>query len=170
MGAATGPFHEHLSLALGLEHCMPQAHYVPERFVPKSSSGLRSLTTQRTMYKWHVHSAIGRGRPLANDFSRVADGIAASLRAFSISASKDAPAECTTWSFITVSSYANTYSSRQTHQPGCGGSGASSPIPCAAVCCSGCRNLILSTSGRNRCSIIGRKTPSTCLHHSKSRF
>ncbi|KAF4636672.1 hypothetical protein G7Y89_g1403 [Cudoniella acicularis] len=40
------------------------------------------------MYKWHVHSAIGRGRPVANDLSRVADGIAASLRQFSISASK----------------------------------------------------------------------------------
>lgn len=40
------------------------------------------------MYKWHVHSAIGRGRPAANDFLRVADGIAASLRQFSISASR----------------------------------------------------------------------------------
>jgi hypothetical protein len=40
------------------------------------------------MYKWHVHSAIGRGRPVANDISRVADGIAASLRQFSISLSR----------------------------------------------------------------------------------
>ncbi|KAH8813175.1 hypothetical protein F5884DRAFT_751466 [Xylogone sp. PMI_703] len=40
------------------------------------------------MYKWHVHSAIGRGRPLASDLARVTDGIAASLRQFSISASK----------------------------------------------------------------------------------
>jgi hypothetical protein len=42
------------------------------------------------MFKWHVHSAIGRGRPVAHDFSRVADGIAASLRQFSISVSKRA--------------------------------------------------------------------------------
>ena len=40
------------------------------------------------MYKWHVNSAIGRGRPLANDLSRVADGIASSLRMFSVSVSK----------------------------------------------------------------------------------
>jgi hypothetical protein len=40
---------------------------------------------EHTMYKWHVNSAIGRGRPLANDFLRAADGIAASLRQFSIS-------------------------------------------------------------------------------------
>jgi hypothetical protein len=39
------------------------------------------------MYKWHVHSAIGRGRPLAGDFAKVADGIASSLRQFHISAS-----------------------------------------------------------------------------------
>ncbi|CZR55305.1 uncharacterized protein PAC_05192 [Phialocephala subalpina] len=42
------------------------------------------------MYKWHVHSAIGRGRPLASDFARVTDGIAASLRQFSLSASMSA--------------------------------------------------------------------------------
>ncbi|KAE8451047.1 hypothetical protein EG329_004719 [Mollisiaceae sp. DMI_Dod_QoI] len=42
------------------------------------------------MYKWHVHSAIGRGRPLASDFAKVADGIAASLRQFSLSASRSA--------------------------------------------------------------------------------
>lgn len=42
-----------------------------------------------TMYKWHVHSAIGRGRPATYDLSRVGDGIAASLRQFSISASKN---------------------------------------------------------------------------------
>jgi hypothetical protein len=40
------------------------------------------------MYKWHVHSAIGRGRPLANDLMRAADGIAASLRHFSVSLSR----------------------------------------------------------------------------------
>merc|ERR1711939_232344 len=40
------------------------------------------------MFKWHVHSAIGRGRPASHDFARVADGIAASLRQFSISASR----------------------------------------------------------------------------------
>jgi hypothetical protein len=38
------------------------------------------------MYKWHVHSAIGRGRPLAQDIARVTDGIATTLRAFSSSA------------------------------------------------------------------------------------
>ena len=43
------------------------------------------LPYQHVMYKWHVNSAIGRGRPIANDFSRVADGIAASLRQFSVS-------------------------------------------------------------------------------------
>ncbi|KUJ24342.1 uncharacterized protein LY89DRAFT_663090 [Mollisia scopiformis] len=42
------------------------------------------------MYKWHVHSAIGRGRPAANDFSKVVDGIAASLRQFSVSVSRSA--------------------------------------------------------------------------------
>ncbi|KAE9368491.1 hypothetical protein N431DRAFT_346725 [Stipitochalara longipes BDJ] len=42
------------------------------------------------MFKWHVNSAIGRGRPAANDCSRVADGIAASLRQFSISLSRSA--------------------------------------------------------------------------------
>ncbi|TVY51263.1 hypothetical protein LCER1_G006652 [Lachnellula cervina] len=42
------------------------------------------------MYKWHVHSAIGRGRPVGSDISRVADGIAASLRQFSISLSRSA--------------------------------------------------------------------------------
>ncbi len=40
------------------------------------------------MYKWHVHSAIGRGRPLGGDFARAADGIAASLRAFHVSLSR----------------------------------------------------------------------------------
>ncbi|KAG4430250.1 hypothetical protein IFR05_014276, partial [Cadophora sp. M221] len=40
------------------------------------------------MFKWHVHSAIGRGRPAGHDFAKVADGIAASLRQFSISASR----------------------------------------------------------------------------------
>lgn len=43
---------------------------------------------QHNMFKWHVHSAIGRGRPAAHDLTRVADGIAASLRQFSISASR----------------------------------------------------------------------------------
>lgn len=42
------------------------------------------------MYKWHVHSAIGRSRPVGNDFARVADGIAASLRQFHVSASRNA--------------------------------------------------------------------------------
>ncbi|CAG8972974.1 hypothetical protein HYALB_00008334 [Hymenoscyphus albidus] len=36
------------------------------------------------MYKWHAHSAIGRGRPVAQDISRVADRIAASLRHFTV--------------------------------------------------------------------------------------
>ncbi|TAQ87493.1 hypothetical protein B7494_g4195 [Chlorociboria aeruginascens] len=40
------------------------------------------------MYKWHVQSAIGSGRPIASDFARAAEGIAASLRQFSISASR----------------------------------------------------------------------------------
>lgn len=47
------------------------------------------------MYKWHVHSAIGRGRPVAGDISRVTDGIAASLRRFSISISRTAENEGT---------------------------------------------------------------------------
>ncbi|PQE29985.1 hypothetical protein CJF32_00000649 [Rutstroemia sp. NJR-2017a WRK4] len=38
------------------------------------------------MYKWHVHSAIGRGRPLTHDIASVAEGIATTLRAFSSSA------------------------------------------------------------------------------------
>ncbi|KAG9247021.1 hypothetical protein BJ878DRAFT_494663 [Calycina marina] len=38
------------------------------------------------MFKWHVQSAIERSRPLGSDYSRVADGIAASLRLFSTSA------------------------------------------------------------------------------------
>jgi hypothetical protein len=42
------------------------------------------------MYKWHVHSAIGLSRPLTNDFVRAVDGIAASLRQFSISVSNAA--------------------------------------------------------------------------------
>ena len=42
------------------------------------------------MFKWHCTSAISRGRPFANDISRVTDGIAASLRQFSASASKAA--------------------------------------------------------------------------------
>ncbi|RDW73184.1 hypothetical protein BP6252_07091 [Coleophoma cylindrospora] len=42
------------------------------------------------MYKWHVHSAAGRGRPFAADIVRVTDGIAASLKHFSISASRSA--------------------------------------------------------------------------------
>jgi len=37
------------------------------------------------MYKWHVHSALGRGRPLQSDLGRVADGIAVSLRQFHVS-------------------------------------------------------------------------------------
>ncbi|KAM3067634.1 hypothetical protein ACMFMG_000052 [Clarireedia jacksonii] len=42
------------------------------------------------MYKWHVHSAIGRGRPLAHDIAKVTDGIATTLRAFSSSARRNA--------------------------------------------------------------------------------
>ncbi|CZT46931.1 uncharacterized protein RSE6_07445 [Rhynchosporium secalis] len=42
------------------------------------------------MFKWHVSSAIGRSRPAAHDLARVTDGIAASLRQFSISASRSA--------------------------------------------------------------------------------
>ncbi len=42
------------------------------------------------MFKWHVHSAIGRGRPVANDLSKAVDGIAASFRQFSVSASRSA--------------------------------------------------------------------------------
>jgi hypothetical protein len=63
-----------------------------DEFRNLDSSSVCSLSTseKHTMYKWHVHSAIGRGRPLASDFSRVADGIAASLRHFSVSASKTA--------------------------------------------------------------------------------
>ncbi|KAI9835721.1 MAG: hypothetical protein M1819_001898 [Sarea resinae] len=51
------------------------------------------------MYKWSaVQSAIGRGsasssRPLQADFARVADGIAASLRSFHVSASRAAAAD-----------------------------------------------------------------------------
>ena len=55
------------------------------------TSNPQLFTSQEySMYKWHVHSAIGRGRPLANDLSRAADGIAASLRAFSVSLSRTA--------------------------------------------------------------------------------
>ncbi|KAL3422148.1 hypothetical protein PVAG01_06304 [Phlyctema vagabunda] len=42
------------------------------------------------MYKWSVQSALGRARPGAPDMVRVAEGIAASLRSFSISASRAA--------------------------------------------------------------------------------
>jgi hypothetical protein len=53
------------------------------------------------MFKWHVHSAIGRSRPVAAaDISRVVDGIAASLRQFSVSVARSAdglsaPSLCT---------------------------------------------------------------------------
>lgn len=40
------------------------------------------------MYKWHVHSAIGRGRPVARDMQRAIDRLAASFRAFSVSATR----------------------------------------------------------------------------------
>jgi hypothetical protein len=36
------------------------------------------------MFKWQLQSAVGRGRPLAHDVARVADGITAGLRQFSI--------------------------------------------------------------------------------------
>lgn len=55
----------------------------------------RSTTEKHIMYKWHVHSAIGRGRPIGNDISRVADGIAASLRHFSVSVSRAAEGDGT---------------------------------------------------------------------------
>lgn len=42
------------------------------------------------MYKWHVNSALGRGRPISNDIMRVTEGIASSLRQFSISAQRSA--------------------------------------------------------------------------------
>jgi hypothetical protein len=50
----------------------------------------QSYITQNTMYKWHVHSAIGRGRPRVGDFTKVADGIAASLRQFHVSVARTA--------------------------------------------------------------------------------
>lgn len=40
------------------------------------------------MFKWHANTAMGRSRPAAHDLTRVVDGIAASLRQFSISASR----------------------------------------------------------------------------------
>ncbi|KAJ5037447.1 uncharacterized protein L3040_007622 [Drepanopeziza brunnea f. sp. 'multigermtubi'] len=40
------------------------------------------------MFKWHGNAAFGRARPAAYDLARVADGIAESLRQFSISASR----------------------------------------------------------------------------------
>jgi hypothetical protein len=42
------------------------------------------------MYKWHVHSSIGHSRHLDGYLARVADGVAASLRHFSITASRAA--------------------------------------------------------------------------------
>ena len=42
------------------------------------------------MFTRHVHSAIGGGRPLAHDFAKVSEGIAASLRAFSSSVRRSA--------------------------------------------------------------------------------
>lgn len=57
-------------------------------FCPESSKFQNLLSKQHTMYKWHVNSAIGRGGPFKNDFTRVADGIAASLRQFSVSISR----------------------------------------------------------------------------------
>jgi len=47
-----------------------------------------SRAFQHVMYKWQVHSAIGRGRPLQTDFGRLADGIAVSLRQFHISSTR----------------------------------------------------------------------------------
>ncbi|ELR10013.1 hypothetical protein VC83_06416 [Pseudogymnoascus destructans] len=40
------------------------------------------------MFKWHIQSAVGRSRPVANDLKVVSDGIAASLRQFHASASQ----------------------------------------------------------------------------------
>jgi hypothetical protein len=56
----------------------------------KTACHLSQLHVPCTMYKWHVHSAIGRGRPLGGEFSKVADGIAASLRQFHVSAARAA--------------------------------------------------------------------------------
>jgi hypothetical protein len=57
------------------------------------SISFHSCIYHTKMYKWHVHSAIGRGRPLTNDLLRAADGIAASLRQFSVSVSRAAEDE-----------------------------------------------------------------------------
>ncbi len=40
------------------------------------------------MYKWQVQSAIAHGGRIGGDMARVADGISASLRQFSISLSR----------------------------------------------------------------------------------
>jgi hypothetical protein len=40
------------------------------------------------MYKWHLQSALRSSRPVANDLKIVTDGIAASLRQFSVSAQR----------------------------------------------------------------------------------
>lgn len=45
------------------------------------------------MFKWHVNSAIGGGRPQGKDFLKVTDAIAASLRQFSVSVSRAAEDE-----------------------------------------------------------------------------
>jgi hypothetical protein len=42
------------------------------------------------MFKWHVNSAIGLGRPRTGEFTRLADGIAASLRQFHVSVARAA--------------------------------------------------------------------------------
>jgi hypothetical protein len=60
---------------------------------PFLNLSLKVITTrhlQHNMFKWHVNAAIGRGRPITHDLGRVADGIAASLRQFSISLSRSA--------------------------------------------------------------------------------
>lgn len=46
------------------------------------------------MYKWQSQTAIGYKRPLAVDFARAAEGIAASLKQFHVSVSRaDAEAD-----------------------------------------------------------------------------
>jgi hypothetical protein len=62
--------------------------FQPSQFLNISIENHLLSHRQHTMFKCHVNSAIGRGRPAANEFSRVADGIAASLRQFSVSLSR----------------------------------------------------------------------------------
>lgn len=55
----------------------------------KSKQSLRPIHIHTTaMYKWHSQLVSRSSRPLARDAQIVSEGIAASLRAFSISASR----------------------------------------------------------------------------------